>query len=347
MKTNVWLFSTMAALIAATAVAQDASPAAAPTSTSPESAAKPKEKTPTAIKSRVEINPPATALVKGNVVNVRGQPSFNGEVLGHLQTGETATALEEIILSHPPSGEPPKWYKIVMPTNIPVWVKIDYIDPTTKSVKARRVNLRGGPGENYSVVGRLEKGATITEVRDEKGWVAIEAPTNAFAFVAAGLLEIQAAAAPAPVAAAPTPPPEAATPVAPVPTAPPPSTTEPPPAAPAPPTQAETAQELAALRQATATEPGTNAAGAATEPATPRVVTREGFVHKSYNIQSPADFELHDIRSGALTEYLQPQAQQNFKIYVGTRVTVSGPEVVDTRWPRTPVLQVQTVELMP
>jgi hypothetical protein len=48
-----------------------------------------------------------------------------------------------------------------------------------------------------------------------------------------------------------------------------------------------------------------------------------------------------------LIEYLQPPASQNFKIYVGTRVSVTGPEVIDPRWPRTPVLQVQTADLMP
>ncbi len=57
------------------------------------------------------------------------------------------------------------------------------------------------------MVGRLEKGAMITPVRDEKGWTAIEAPTNAYAFVAAELVEIQAAPAPV-VAAATAPAPE-------------------------------------------------------------------------------------------------------------------------------------------
>ena len=56
-----------------------------------------------------------------------------------------------------------------MPTNVPAWVKSDYIDAATKSVKVHRVNLRGGPGENFSVVGRLEKGSAINELRDEKG----------------------------------------------------------------------------------------------------------------------------------------------------------------------------------
>jgi hypothetical protein len=108
------------------------------------------------------------------------------------------------------------------------------------------------------------------------------------------------------------------------------------PVAPAPTAQTEADQELSALRQA-----------AAAEVEVPRIVTREGFVHKAYNIQSPADFELHDISSGALIEFLQPQGQQNFKIYVGTRVTVTGPEMIDQRWPRIPVLQVQRVDLMP
>ena len=382
MKKNVWLFSTLAALTAAAALAQDTSPAGAvptpsapaTTAPAPETVAKSQKKKPTSVKSRVEMNPPAAALVKGAAVNVRGQPSFIGEVLGHLQNGTTVTVLEEITLNHPPTGEPPQWYKIVMPTNIPVWVDAEYIDAATKSVKGRRVNLRGGPGENYSIVGRLEKGAAINELRDEKGWVAIETPTNAYAFVAAELLEIQAAPAPLPEAA-----PTTAevvtvnTPPAQVPAAPAPATIEQAPGnpiAPAPTAQTETDQELAALRQATVPEPAPPApapaaapapapaaaaaaaaavavAVAVAEPAGPRIVTREGFVHKAYNIQSPADYELHDIKSGALIEYLQPQAQQNFKIYVGTRVTVTGPEVIDQRWPRTPVLQVQSVDLMP
>ena len=79
----------------------------------------------------------------------------------------------------------------------------------------------------------------------------------------------------------------------------------------------------------------------------PRIVTREGFVRHAYNIQSPTEYELRDIQSGKIIEYLEPKAGTNFKIFVGTRVTVTGPEGVNPRWPRTPVLEVQTVDLMP
>jgi uncharacterized protein YgiM (DUF1202 family) len=371
MKKNFWLLSVLASLTAVSVLAQDTAPAAgtpapsasaAKADSAPEHAAKPSRKRATGIKSRVVMNPPSTAVIKGGTVNVRGRPSFIGEVVGHVQKDETVTVLEEITLNHPPTGEPPMWYKIVMPTNIPVWVDADYIDAATKAVKARRVNLRGGPGENYSVVGRLEKGAPSEELRHEKGWVSISAPTNAYGFVAAELVELQAAAAPIAEAPAPTPTPETvavSTPAAPVaatnePTAVP-ATNEPAPApatpvAPAPTAQTETAQELAALHQATSAEPvptATAPAQAPEETAGPRIVTREGFVHKSYNIQSPADYELHDIKTGALIEYLQPQVPKNFKIYVGTRVNVTGSEIIDSRWPRTPVLQVQSVDLVP
>ena len=155
--------------------------------------------------------------------------------------------------------------------------------------------------------------------------------------------------APAPAkpveAAAPTPPVETA-PAAPV--------------APAPTAASQSEQELAALRRATPppSEPAAPPAVSTPAPAaeqpdaakdeTPRIVTREGFVHRARNIQAPSGFELHDIKSGELIEYLQPApGQKKFKIFVGTRVRLTGPEFLDPAWPRTPILHVQTVDLMP
>ena len=76
-------------------------------------------------------------------------------------------------------------------------------------------------------------------------------------------------------------------------------------------------------------------------------MTREGFVHKSYNIQTPADFELHDIKTGELTEYLQPARGKKLKSFVGARVRITGTESLDPRWLRTPILKIQTLDLMP
>jgi hypothetical protein len=80
----------------------------------------------------------------------------------------------------------------------------------------------------------------------------------------------------------------------------------------------------------------------------PRIVAREGLVRKALNIQAPADYELRDINSGTVIEYLQPDAgEKNFKKYTGARVLVSGPEWLDRRWPKTPILQIQTIDFMP
>ena len=168
-------------------------------------------------------------------------------------------------------------------------------------------------------------------------------------------------AAPAPQA---TPPPAPQTVVVNVPaeTAPAPAkpveTAPPAPVAPAPTAASQSDQELAALRRATASEPAVAPAKPvpappaaqpdAAKPETPRMVTREGFVHRAHNIQAPAGFELHDIKTGEMIEYLQPApGQKKFKIFVGTRVRITGPEFLDPSWPRTPILHVQTVDLMP
>jgi uncharacterized protein YgiM (DUF1202 family) len=359
MKLNIWIVAALAPLTSVMLLAQDPAPESAPAAPTKRSSS---------VKRKVVLDPPAAATVKTGHVNVRGRASFAGETLGHVQKGDTVTVLEQITLSHATKDEPAEWAKIVLPPSIPVWIDGNYIDAEAKTVKARRVNLRGGPGENYSVVGRLEKGAAIKEIKTEKGWVAIEAPTNAYAYVAAEFLEMQPP--PAVVVTAPTP--------VPVPTpAPPAAAPEPqvvnvntpaPPAvaapeAPAPDAQkTEKAQELEALHRATAAEaapapspapapaPTTEPAptpATSTEPVKPRIVTREGFVRRAYNIQAPSDFELHDVQSGKLIDYLQPQKGQNFKIFVGTRITVTGPEDMDPRWARTPVLQVQSVDLTP
>src|SRR5438445_5281038 len=90
------------------------------------------------------------ATVNQSKVNVRGQPALVGEVITQLNKGDQVNFLEEISLEKPKAGEPAKWAKIKMPANTPVWVFASFIDPATKTVAARRLNLRAGPGENYS-----------------------------------------------------------------------------------------------------------------------------------------------------------------------------------------------------
>ncbi len=288
-----------------------------------------------------------------------------------MQKGDTVTVTEQITLRHPGKDEPAEWDQILLPAGIPVWIDGMYIDTAAGAIKARRVNLRGGPGENYSALGRLERGAAVKVLKSEKGWVAIEAPPNTVAYVAAGYLEFQPAVDA--TTATPATPPEspAATPTAPVAAAPAPTET-PAPTSPAPETPAATTPAAAApapaypapqtaaddkvletLHRNMSTEPapagtGTNAPAAPTvDTSAERVITREGFVKRAYSLQSPTSFQLQDVQSGTTIDFLQPPKGMNFKVYVGTRVSVTGTESMDEHWPRTPVLSVQSVELIP
>ncbi len=96
-------------------------------------------------RGRVPIVPPETGLVKHDAVNVRGQPSFIGEVITKLKKGESVTLLEEISLSKPKKNEPARWFRIAMPSNTPVWINASFIDPSTKTVVPKKLKVRAGP----------------------------------------------------------------------------------------------------------------------------------------------------------------------------------------------------------
>ncbi len=257
MKLKIWMIAVLAPLTSVMVLAQDtAAPAASDAATAP-----PKKRSSPVRKKRGPRSARWPPRVKISNVNVRGRPSFAGETLGHVQKGDTVTVLEQITLGRTTKNEPADWAEIALPTGIPVWVDGEYIDAEAKTIKARRVNLRGGPGENFSVLGRLEKGATVKVIKKERGWAAIEAPTNAYAFVAAEFLEMLpppavVVTAPPPVPAADAQPVAAATPTPADATA---------PTAPAPgPQRSETEVELEALHRATAS----NTIAAATTPDT-------------------------------------------------------------------------------
>jgi uncharacterized protein YgiM (DUF1202 family) len=275
------------------------------------------------------------AVVQQERVNVRGQPSLGGEVITQLRKGEPVTVLEEIPVKSPKPGEPEKWLRIAMPPNTPVWVHAPLIDPTNKTVTIKKINVRAGPGENFSVVGRLEKGDVVKEIRIVNDWMEIETPTGAYAFVAADLLkrektaeETQIAAAPppapAPAPAPPAPPPVAAAPAQPAPAVPapvvPPTVT---------PEAATPAPELPAI-----------------SPIPPRrVVTRQGIVRTAFSLRAPGDYLLESVESGRKINFLYTTTTNiSLKTFRNKVVVVSGEEALDDRWPNTPVLTIETIE---
>lgn len=293
---------------------------------------------------------PGPAVAREKNVNIRGQAAINSEIVTRLKRGDLVTVLEEITLKKPKADEPAKWAKVALPADSVVWVNTQFINPDSKTVIPRRLNVRSGPGENYSILGRIDRGASVKEVEIKGDWMKIEAPTNSYAFIAAHLLSTDPAdlgpalakANPPPPAVVPPPPTETAV-VTPLPV---PATAEPltsppvtnPPlvvtAPPPPPAEAEAI-----------TPPPPPAEE---EPLPKRIVTREGFVKGSASIQAPSYFVLRSLDNNKTINYLfAPSTNVTLRGYHLQRVLVTGEELLDERWPNTPVINVESIESVP
>jgi hypothetical protein len=126
------------------------------------------------------------AVITESRINVRGKPSLIGEVVTQLQEGDKVIVLEEIPTPNAKAGDPTNWAKIKLPANTPVWVFSAFVKEG--KVTASRLNLRAGPGENYSILGRIEEGTPVKEIRTQDQWIEIQAPETAYAFIDASLM---------------------------------------------------------------------------------------------------------------------------------------------------------------
>src|SRR5215471_17033281 len=135
------------------------------------------------------------AVVIASNVNVRGQAKLKSEVVTRLTKGAQVTVLEEIVRNNSGPDEPSAWAKIILPQAAHVWVNTMHIEGTNKTVKPKKLNVRAGPGEEYSVLGMLKRGDAVKEMGTKGDWIEIEAPSDAFAFMAAQYLKQEAPAA--------------------------------------------------------------------------------------------------------------------------------------------------------
>ena len=369
-------------------------------------------------------------------VSARGKATIFSALVFQFNKNEPVNIVEEINIANPKAGEPRKWLRVQVPADAGVWVHTDFLSVPFKKnaqdangqpvvftyakVKANLLNVRGGAGEHFPILGKLAAGATvqISGRRNEK-WVELYAPANATVYVASqfvtrkpgnqGAVEVPFDG----VVEIPSIPPTANPPVAPI-TLPVPAETivtipaevfgqpngtstegvpikrattpptpangtddkeaaatakaelaksklakvQPTPAIPPPPTPqpAETvkpsepltipkpveptkvAEANPNLPPASTEKPGTN------EPPI-RIVTREGYVRRTLEIQAPSGYVLEHVESGKKINYLlldHPTLKLNW--FIGQRVLVSGQEAIDVRHANTPVLKVKTLK---
>jgi hypothetical protein len=194
------------------------------------------------------------------------------------------------------------------------------------------------------VLGVVEKGTVISEVGAKGDWTKIEAPANAYAFIAAMYLK-QEATGNVPV----NPPPSTETP-APTPT----SVADQQPIVATAPTTIPASTEAPFPLLTPVSTPTiimqTNivvVANTNEPPPPPRIVTHEGNVRNSVSIVAPTYFELYDPSTDKAINYLYSSTTNlNLARYNGLHINVTGQESLDARWKETPVLTVQKIYVL-
>jgi len=361
MKTNCWLV--LGAMLATSVIAQDntnslpaipapvtspaaeiaPAPAPAATETAAPAAAPVKHK-----KRAAALKEPTVTLVPGpaevtvsNLI-VRGQAGLKGEAVSHLFLGDAVTVLSQINLDKHTADEPAQWAKIACPTNTHIWIRAEFIDATNNVVLPKKLNLRAGPGENYSVLGVIEHGTPVSEIITKDGWMEIETPASTYAFVAAMYLKQEATAVETNSTGAPT----VETNTAPMETEPAPMPT------PIPEAQPIVTEETNAPA-ATDTNPPPAVVIPAPEPAAvdtnlppppPRIATHEGVVRHVGSLITPTEYELYDPATDVNVDFLYTTTTNlDLSRYVGMRIIVTGEEGLAERWSEVPVLTIQRI----
>ena len=313
------------------------------------------------------------AVVRLNRAKVRAQPSAHSEVLTHLKQGATVNVLAEQADPEARAGEPRQWARIEMPEHVPVWLAANLIDPKSRKVKVDRINLRAGPGKNFSQLGQIPKGTVVSEIRSEDGWMQIEAPAGCVAYMAVDLLATGAQRAAVSRSATSTPPPVVVNPkprarpqvIAPQPV----ESVTPPlvsvidtPVVASNPTAGETLPaEIAPVEPApyksvpvarpvsnpTAVQPRVASVEGQPEPG-PRVVNREGLIGSTWSVQAPSYLELRSFRrrEGLINFLFTDDPKIDLDPFRKKHVVLTGEEWIDPRWPKTPILRVQKIEAL-
>ncbi|MDE2712985.1 MAG: SH3 domain-containing protein, partial [Verrucomicrobiota bacterium] len=148
--------------------------------------------------------PPASiglGVITGKRVSARGKATVHSQLVFRFGQNEPVNLLEEITLAAPKAGEPRKWYRVQVPLDAGLWVHHQFLHNqrivtivgndgkpsphTYASVKPNRLNVRGGAGDAFPVLGQLPQGTDVALTGAQKGkWLEIFAPGNCSVYVA-------------------------------------------------------------------------------------------------------------------------------------------------------------------
>lgn len=120
---------------------------------------------------------PVPVRVTGHRVNLRAKADDNAEVVGQVDQGDR-------LLARSTADE---WVEIVPPESVDFWVHRDFVADGVVIVP--RLNVRAGPGINYTVVGTVDRGATINARGDFGDWLKIAPVPNGSLWISSEFVE--------------------------------------------------------------------------------------------------------------------------------------------------------------
>ena len=140
-------------------------------------------------------------VITGTRVSARGKATVHSQLVFRFGQNEPVNILEEITLAAPKAGEPRKWFRVQVPQDAGLWVHHNFLHNqrivnivgndgkpsphTYASVKPNRLNVRGGAGDAFPVLGRLHQGTDVALTGAQKGnWLEVFAPGNCSVYVA-------------------------------------------------------------------------------------------------------------------------------------------------------------------
>ena len=119
-----------------------------------------------------------TAKVIGQRVNLRAKAAPTAEVVSQVSDGD--------ILKVKSVGD--EWVEVVPPDAVEFWVHRDFV--VEGGIVGNKVNVRAGPGINYTVVGTLDRGSAIESKGAFGEWVRIGAFDDASLWISKDLVEL-------------------------------------------------------------------------------------------------------------------------------------------------------------
>lgn len=119
---------------------------------------------------------PFVAEITADNTNVRAGQNVNFEKLYVLKKGDLVTVVEKNYT----------WYKIVLAPEAKCFINKSYVkiyQAASGVVTGNRVNLRAGPGPNYTALGQLMKDDVVEIISETNGWYQIKPAPGTFGWI--------------------------------------------------------------------------------------------------------------------------------------------------------------------